>query len=67
MDEPSVLLPGSHASRQLEMTYLCGLIMMSDKERQMMRQWVQEGNCRVTFFEAQPRTSEFGLEEVITL
>jgi hypothetical protein len=41
--------------------------MMSDKERQMIRQWVPEGNCRVTFFEAQPRTSEFGLEEVITL
>jgi hypothetical protein len=35
--------------------------MMSDKERQMIRQWVQEGNSRVAFFKAQPRTFEFGL------
>ncbi len=38
--------------------------MMHDHHRQLIKQWVNEGNCRVVFFEAHPRAAEFGLDIV---
>jgi hypothetical protein len=38
--------------------------MMRDNERQLIREWVQKGNCRVAFFEAQPKAVEFCLDIV---
>jgi hypothetical protein len=46
---------------------LTGIIfgcMMGEIERQLVRQWVKEGNCCVAFFEAKPKTNEFGLDIV---
>ena len=46
---------------------LTGIIfgcMMQEGERQLVKQWAQEGDCCVAFFEAQPKASEFGLDIV---
>jgi Protein of unknown function (DUF2971) len=46
---------------------LTGIIfgcMMGESERQLVRQWVKEGDCCVAFFEARPKGSEFGLDIV---
>lgn len=31
---------------------------------ELVRRWVKEGDCCVAFFEAQPKTAEFGLDIV---
>ncbi len=38
--------------------------MMGENDRQLVKQWAKEGNCRVAFFEAQPKAAEFGLDIV---
>jgi hypothetical protein len=46
---------------------LTGIIfgcMMGENDRQLVKQWAKEGECRVTFFEAQPKAAEFGLDIV---
>lgn len=44
---------------------LTGIIFgcnMLDKVRETVKQWVEKGNCRVAFFEARPKITEFGLD-----
>ena len=44
---------------------LTGIIfgcMMPDNIREKVKQWAEEGNCRVSFFEARPKMAEFGLD-----
>lgn len=53
LDYPAELLTG--------ITFGC---MTPDKVRASVKQWVKEGNCRVAFFEARPKTAEFGLDIV---
>lgn len=46
---------------------LTGIIfgcMMDENERQLVRQWIEEGDCCVAFFEARPKAAEFGLDIV---
>jgi hypothetical protein len=46
---------------------LTGIIfgcMVPNNIRASVKQWVKEGNCRVAFFEARPKTAEFGLDIV---
>ena len=46
---------------------LTGIIfgcMTPDNVRASVKQWVKEGTCRVAFFEARPKTTEFGLDIV---
>ena len=46
---------------------LTGIIfgcMMPDNARETVKQWAEEGNCRVAFFEARPKMAEFGLDIV---
>jgi hypothetical protein len=46
---------------------LTGIIfgcMMPEKVRESVRKWVDVGKCRVAFFEARPKTVEFGLDIV---
>jgi hypothetical protein len=48
---------------------LTGIIfgcMMTDNVRETVKQWAEEGNCRVAFFEARPKMAEFGLDIVRT-
>lgn len=57
------------AGRKLDypIELLTGIIfgcMMPDKVRESVKQWVEAGNCRVAFFEARPKTAEFGLDIV---
>lgn len=46
---------------------LTGIIfgcMMPNKVRETIRQWVEEGNCRVAYFEARPRVADYALDIV---
>ena len=46
---------------------LTGIIfgcMMPDKVRKTIKQWAEEGNCRVAYFEARTRVSEYALDIV---
>jgi hypothetical protein len=46
---------------------LTGIIfgcMMPDNIRKLVKQWAEEGSCRVAFFEARPKMAEFGLDIV---
>jgi hypothetical protein len=46
---------------------LTGIIfgcMMGENDRQLVKQWATDGDCRVAFFEAQPKAAEFGLDIV---
>jgi hypothetical protein len=46
---------------------LTGIIfgcMMPDNVRETVKQSVEEGNCRVAFFEARPKVAEFALDIV---
>jgi hypothetical protein len=57
------------AGRKLDypVELLTGVIfgcLIVENERRLVRRWVEEGNCRVAFFEAQPRGAEFGLDIV---
>ncbi len=42
----------------------CDGCMMPDNVRKTVKQWAEEGNCRVAFFEARPKMAEFGLDIV---
>lgn len=59
------------AGRKLDypVELLTGVIfgcMLPHDDRKLVKQWVKEGNCRVAFFEAQPRAAEFALDIVRT-
>ena len=44
---------------------LTGIIfgcMMPEKVRESIKQWVEQGGCRIAFFEARLKTAEFGLD-----
>lgn len=46
---------------------LTGIIfgcMMPEKVRETVKQWAEEGNCRVAFFESRPKMAEYGLDIV---
>lgn len=64
--EYRIVRPGE-ACRVLEYPgeLLTGVIfgcMMPGDLRQLIKQWVTEGNCRVAFFEARPKAGQFGLD-----
>lgn len=47
--------------------FLTGIIFgcrTPDNVRASVKQWIQEGNCRVAFFEARQKAAEFGLDIV---
>jgi len=66
--EYRILRPGKAGSKiDYPVELLTGIIfgcMMPDNVRKTVKQWAEEGNCRVAFFEARPKMAEFGLDIV---
>ena len=64
--EYRILRPGEAGRRLLYPgELLTGIIfgcMMPDNLRELVKQWAKEGDCRVAFFEAQPKPAEFGVD-----
>ena len=66
--EYRIFLPGKADSRlDYPIALLTGIIFgckMPDEVRELVKQWAEEGRCRVAFFEARPKVAEFGLDIV---
>jgi len=66
--EYRIVRPGQAGSRlNYPIELLTGIIFgckMPDKVRELVKQWAEQGRCRVAFFEARPKVSEFGLDIV---
>ena len=66
--EYRIVRPGKAGSRLgYPIELLTGVIfgcMMPDNVRESVKQWAEEGHCRVAFFEARPKAAEFGLDIV---
>jgi hypothetical protein len=64
--EYRIVRPGKAGSKlDYPVELLTGIIfgcLMPDPVREQIKQWAEEGGCRVIFFEARPKVAEFGLD-----